>query len=366
MRTPFSTYNSTSMILALESSCDDTACAIMDINGNLLSHSKKTQIEHFTLGGVVPEVAARAHLSAFDTLIEKSLLDANVTLNEISRIAATIGPGLIGGLLTANGMGRGISIATRKNFVGINHIEAHILSPLFSLTEGEKQDLLNKKKNIFPFLALLFSGGHCQCVLAEGISKYTTLGGTIDDSIGEAFDKVAKMLGLGWPGGPKIEQIAHFGNSEAFNLPRPLKGRDGCDFSFSGLKTAVRKLLEPYKNNAVPLAFAADLAASFQKAVLDVVVDRTNNAIKIAQSKAPLKLIAVGGGVACNTFIRDILKTISSEHKIRFLAAEKSLCPDNATMVAWTALLRNKWGEKQSPFQHIPRPRWPLKEMEIL
>ncbi|QCE33845.1 tRNA (adenosine(37)-N6)-threonylcarbamoyltransferase complex transferase subunit TsaD [Acetobacteraceae bacterium] len=366
MQSSSASLSNTPYILAIESSCDDTACAVLAEDGTVLSHLTKTQIEHLPLGGVVPELAARAHLQACAPLIEETLLKANVSLEDFHFIAATIGPGLIGGLLTGNGIARGLSLSTKIPFIGVNHIEAHILSPLFDLKQEKKSALLTHNKDCFPYLAFLFSGGHCQCVLVEEIGTYTPLGGTIDDSIGEAFDKVAKMLGLGWPGGPQIEKLAKLGNPAFFSLPRPLKGREGCDFSFSGLKTAVSKLIEPYNNTALPLSLVQNIAASFQKAVTDIVEDRARNALKIALEKNNLKFIATGGGVACNSAIRKSLEKIVEEHDLTFLAAPKNLCPDNAIMIGWAALLRQKWHATPSSFNDIPRPRWPLKEMKIL
>ncbi|KMQ86770.1 o-sialoglycoprotein endopeptidase [Lasius niger] len=357
---------STPFILAIESSCDDTACAVLTAEGTVLSHLTKTQIEHLPLGGVVPELAARAHLEACAPLVENTLLSASTALKEIQLIAATIGPGLIGGLLTGSSTARGLSLSAQIPFMGINHIEAHILSPLFDLKTEEKEALLSGQKDCFPYLAFLFSGGHCQCVLVEEIGNYTPLGGTIDDSIGEAFDKVAKMLGLGWPGGPHIERLAQLGNPDAFALPRPLKGRDGCDFSFSGLKTAVRKCIEAYDNKSLPLSLVKDIAASFQKAVTDVVEDRAKNAIRIAKQNHDLKFIATGGGVACNGAIRNALEKIANKNQLDFLAAPKKMCPDNAIMIGWAALLRQKFHAPPASFADIPRPRWPLKEMKIL
>lgn len=339
-------------LLAIETSCDDTACAILDAHGSVLGESLFSQDSHAALGGVVPEIAARAHLDILPRLVDLTLTRANLKLEDISTFAATLGPGLIGGLIVGSSYAKGLAMAQNKPFIGINHIEGHILTP--RLPSNGNTNLLS-----FPYLALLVSGGHCQCINVKGIGHYQRLGGTIDDSAGEAFDKVAKMLGLGWPGGPALEKLATAGNNQAFPLPRPLKGREGCDFSFSGLKTAVARLIEPYGKKALPHQFAADVAASFQCAVADVIEDRVEHALQLASHSTAL---VVAGGVAANHALRTRLEHIAQQHAIPFLAPPLNLCTDNAVMIGWSALERLAQGEQPHDITTPPRPRWPLSE----
>ncbi|MCX8666247.1 tRNA (adenosine(37)-N6)-threonylcarbamoyltransferase complex transferase subunit TsaD [Acetobacteraceae bacterium B3987] len=341
-------------LLAIETSCDDTACAILDAHGTLLGESVLSQEDHAALGGVVPELAARAHLKALPELVDLTLQRAGLELRDIALFAATTGPGLIGGLIVGSSYAKGLAMACGKPFMGINHIEGHILTPRLpaALRSGEQAPT-------FPYLALLVSGGHCQCIAVEDTGQYRRLGGTIDDSAGEAFDKVAKMLGLGWPGGPALEKLAREGNPQAYSLPRPLKGRSGCDFSFSGLKTAVSRYIEPYGREALPRQVAADLAASFQQAVTDVMADRITNALTMVPQVTTL---VVAGGVAANTALRQRLESIAEAHHIAFLAPPLRLCTDNAAMIGWAALERLKQGEVPDDISLAPRPRWPLDE----
>lgn len=345
-------------LLAIETSCDDTACAILDHHGHVLAEHVLSQTKHSELGGVVPEIAARAHLDALPTLIEETLKEADLALSDIKTFAATTGPGLIGGLIVGSSYAKGIALAQNKKFIAINHIEGHILTPrLPELLEKEGTNLP------FPYLALLVSGGHCQCVFVKNIAQYHRLGGTIDDSAGEAFDKVAKMLGLGWPGGPALEKLALEGDPSSFQFPRPLKGREGCDFSFSGLKTAVSRALTSYGNEAIPRHIAANIAASFQEAVAEIIEDRISNALKIAPQTHAL---VVAGGVAANQTIRTRLLTIAKEHGLPFFAPPLRLCTDNAVMIGWAALERLLAGENAHDIALAPRPRWPLEERTLI
>jgi N6-L-threonylcarbamoyladenine synthase len=343
-------------VLGIETSCDETAAAIVCENGagagTILSNVVLSQLDdHRPFGGVVPEIAARAHLDHLDSIITRALKDATMDLDAINAIAATSGPGLIGGVHVGSMTAKAIASARGLPFVAVNHLEAHALTA--RLTDGVA----------FPYLLLLVSGGHCQLLAAEGLGKYTLLGTTIDDAIGEAFDKTAKLLGLGFPGGPAVQDAATHGNAKRFKLPRPLKGRAGCDFSFSGLKTAVRqialKLDGPVGNQDIN-----DLAASFQLAVCDTVADRCRNAFVQFEEKLgilPPALVAAGG-VAANFALRATLEDICATQGINVVVPPPALCTDNAAMVAWTGLERLRAGIT-SPMNFRPRPRWPLAEL---
>jgi N6-L-threonylcarbamoyladenine synthase len=275
---------------------------------------------------------------------------AGLTMNALAGIAATAGPGLIGGLIVGAGIGKGIAMATQKPFVAVNHLEAHALTArLPGLVPGGAP---------FPYLLLLVSGGHCQLVAVEGIGAYRRLGSTIDDAVGEAFDKVAKMLGLGWPGGPALERLAATGSPTRLALPRPLLGRAGCDFSFSGLKTAVAHLIAAHPPGPLPTQEAADIASAFQAAVTDVLANRVTHALAMMPEA---RLLVVAGGVAANQSIRARLATIAEIHGIPLAAPPLRLCGDNAVMVAWAGLERLRLG-RASPMNAPPRPRWPLDE----
>jgi N6-L-threonylcarbamoyladenine synthase len=340
-------------VLAVETSCDETAVAILGRDGSILAERLFSQQEHEAFGGVVPEIAARAHLHHLPHLVRQALNDANLTPNGLSAIAATTGPGLIGGLIVGAGVAKGMAIAAGKPFIAINHLEAHALTPrLPGLLPGGAP---------FPYLLLLLSGGHCQCVAVDGVGQYRRLGTTIDDAVGEAFDKVAKMLGLGWPGGPALEKLA-LGGTATHRLPRPMLGRAGCDFSFSGLKTAVAHLLAPY-DGALPHADAADIAASFQDAVAAVLADRAAHALAMMPGA---RLLVLAGGVAANATIRGALAGVADQRGVGFAAPPPRLCGDNATMVAWAAIERLRIGAPmgvQGGLETAPRPRWPLEEL---
>jgi N6-L-threonylcarbamoyladenine synthase len=337
-------------VLGLESSCDETAAAILSADGAVLAEAVLSQQEHAAFGGVVPEIAARAHLAHLPALVRQVMDAAGLRMNALAGIAATTGPGLIGGLIVGAGIGKGIAMAARKPFVAVNHLEAHALTArLPGLVEGGAP---------FPYLLLLVSGGHCQLLAVEGVGAYRRLGGTIDDAVGEAFDKVAKMLGLGWPGGPALERLAAAGCATRFPLPRPLLGRAGCDFSFSGLKTAVAQLIATHPAGPLPAQAAADIAASFQAAVTDVLADRVNHALAMMPEA---RLLVVAGGVAANQTIRARLASIAAARGTRLAAPPLRLCGDNAVMVAWAGIERLRLG-LASPMDAAPRPRWPLDE----
>jgi N6-L-threonylcarbamoyladenine synthase len=336
-------------VLGIETSCDETAAAILSPAGDRLAEAVLSQQDHAAFGGVVPEIAARAHLRHLPALVRQVLGQAGVAPADLGAIAATAGPGLIGGLIVGTDLAKAMAVTAGKPFVAINHLEAHALTArLPGLTPGGAA---------FPYVLLLVSGGHCQLVAVDGIGRYRRLGGTIDDAVGEAFDKVAKMLGLGWPGGPALERLAANGK-QTHALPRPMLGRAGCDFSFSGLKTAVSHLLAPYAG-ALPTQAAADIAASFQAAVTDVITDRTDHALRAMPAA---RLLVVAGGVAANQAIRGALAKLAAQRGLPLAAPPLRLCGDNAVMVAWAAIERLRLGMETS-LNAPARPRWPLEEL---
>jgi N6-L-threonylcarbamoyladenine synthase len=345
------------LILGLETSCDETAVGIVtddtDPTRRIRANAVATQLaEHQPYGGVVPEIAARAHLDKLDDLIKKALADARSTLKDLDGIAATCGPGLIGGVMVGAMTAKAIAAVSHLPFIAVNHLEAH------ALTGRLTHDVT------FPYLLLLMSGGHCQLLLVKGVGNYRRLGTTIDDAVGECFDKSAKLLGLGYPGGPKIEQAAANGNPQAFDLPRPMLGRKGCDFSFAGLKTAVRTIVTKQKGNLTSdICFlSSDLAASLQAAIADILADRTQNAFELLDNDniAPTALVAAGG-VAANQAIRARLSTLAEQQHRPFVAPPVELCTDNGVMVAWAGLERLRLG-LSDPLNTASRPRWPLEE----
>ena len=335
-------------VLGLESSCDESAAALVAANGDVLAETVLSQTEHAAFGGVVPEIAARAHLAHLPSLIRLVMERVGCTFDDIGGIAATTGPGLIGGLIVGAGIGKGISMGCRKPFVAVNHLEAHALTArLPGLTPGGAA---------FPYLLLLVSGGHCQCVAVEAVGAYRRLGGTIDDAVGEAFDKVGKMLGLGWPGGPAVERLAAAGDATRIPLPRPMLGRPGCDFSFSGLKTAVAHSLAGFPEGPLPTQTAADIAAAFQAAVAEVMADRVAHALAMMPAA---KTLVVAGGVAANQALRDRLSSLAAARGVALIAPPLRLCGDNAVMVAWAGIERLRLGLTDS-LDAPPRPRWQL------
>jgi N6-L-threonylcarbamoyladenine synthase len=329
-------------VLGIESSCDETAVAIVRADKQVSSHALASQYdEHAAYGGVVPEIAARAHLAHMDALVVKACADANMSLHDIDAVAATTGPGLIGGVIVGAMVGKAIAAATGRPFIAINHLEAHALTA--RLTEDVA----------FPYGLLLVSGGHCQILLVHGIGHYEQLGATRDDALGEAFDKCAKMLGLGYPGGPALEKVALNGTAN-IALPRPMIGTQGCDFSFSGLKTAVRLAIE-----AAPIrddAFIANMAASFQHTVGDVLHDRLNHAIAMMPQ---VKGFVVAGGVAANQYLRGRIAQTLAPHGIALHVPPMALCTDNAVMVAWAGVERFRLGMVDG-LDTEPKARWPL------
>jgi len=328
--------------LGIESSCDETAAAIVDSEKNIISHVIYSQVpEHQKWGGVVPELAARSHILAIDEVVQKTLDEAKMTLADIDIIAATAGPGLIGGVLVGWEFAAGLAMAAKKPLIAVNHLEGHALTPRLD------SDIE------FPYLLLLASGGHSQILVVSGVGDYKLLGETLDDSAGEAFDKVAKMLGLGYPGGPIVEKHAEGGNPEAFDFPRPLCNQNNCDFSFSGIKTAARTFL-----NKTPEVNAADFCASFQQSVIDVIINRLTNAIKAAPG---VKTLVVAGGVAANKKIRAAMEKLAARHDMKFAAPPLKLCTDNGVMIAWAGI-ENFFQGNIATEPIAPRPRWPLAE----
>ena len=328
------------IILGLESSCDETAAALVSADGRILAHRLATQEEeHRPYGGVVPELAARAHVEALTPLIEAALADAGMTLDDVDVIAATAGPGLIGGVMVGLVTGKALAHATGKPLIAVNHLEGHALSP--RLADRTLQ---------FPYLLLLVSGGHCQLLHVRGAGDYARLATTIDDAAGEAFDKTAKLLGLGYPGGPRVEEAAERGNPKAVPLPRPLVGTAEPHFSFAGLKSAVMRAAQSGQYGV------DDIAASFQQAVIDCLVDRTRRQLSAG---LPATALVVAGGVAANKAIRAALENLAADHGVPFVAPPLWLCTDNAAMIAWAGAERYAMGMIDD--MSVPaRPRWPL------
>jgi len=340
-------------ILGIETSCDETAAAVVQRDetgkGRILSNIVLSQVrEHAEFGGVVPEIAARAHIQHLDRLVADALSEARQDFSSLDGIAATAGPGLIGGLIVGLTTAKAIALATGKPLLAINHLEAHALTPrlLGSLA--------------FPFLLLLISGGHTQFQLVEGVGRYRRIGTTIDDALGEAFDKTAKLLGLGYPGGPQVAAMAAGGDPRRFAFPVPLKGRRDCNFSFSGLKTAVREAAEAI----TPLGQQdiADICASFERTVAETMSDRLTSAFRIFREQHPMvqhPTLVVAGGVAANTTLRHLFDELIARHGFSLDIPPAHLCTDNAAMVAWAGAERLALGLTDD-LAFAARPRWPL------
>ncbi|WP_379920757.1 tRNA (adenosine(37)-N6)-threonylcarbamoyltransferase complex transferase subunit TsaD [Erythrobacter sp. R86502] len=338
----------TALVLGIESSCDETAVALVRGDGTIVAQSIASQeAEHAPYGGVVPEIAARAHAERLAPMIAKVMGDANVTLDDCDAIAATAGPGLIGGVMVGLVSAKALAMASGKPLLAINHLEGHALSP--RLADGSLA---------FPYLLLLVSGGHCQILAVEGVGHYRRLATTIDDALGEAFDKTAKILGLGYPGGSAVERLALQGDPKAVPLPRPLKGSPEPHFSFAGLKSAVLRAVES------GLHAPQDIAASFQQAAVDCLIDRLSLALTRA---GPFPALVVAGGVAANATVRGALEAFAARHAMRFTAPPIALCTDNAAMIAWAGcerLAAEGWRRGTEfagdPLDFLARPRWPL------
>ena len=356
MRRTGGTVGGTLKVLGIETSCDETAAAVVTGERAILSSVVLSQLEdHRKYGGVVPEVAARAHIEHLDGLIERALAEAGVTVHDLDAIAATAGPGLIGGVLVGLVTGKAIAAGAGLPFVAVNHLEGHALSARLS------DDVP------FPYLLLLVTGGHCQLIAATGLGRYERLGTTIDDAIGEAFDKSARLLGLRYPGGPEIERAAAEGDAKRFPLPRPMVGRDDCDFSFSGLKTAVRRIVEENTaaDGSLTTQVVRDIAASFQTAVGDSVVDRVRHAmVRFAAEHPNDRRLVVAGGVAANKALRTRLEQAAAKQRFTVIAPPLSLCTDNAAMIAWAGVERIRAGMTDS-LDAQGRARWPLAELAV-
>jgi len=346
--------NKSLLVLGIESSCDETAASIVqlhdsnDVKGEILSNIILSQFdEHAEFGGVVPEIAARAHGAHIDTVIQKSIQEAQIEIAEIDAIGATAGPGLMGGLLVGLSAGKALAHALKKPFYAINHLEGHALTA--RLTNGVE----------FPYLMLLVSGGHTQILKVSGIGEYERLSTSIDDALGEAFDKTAKLLSLGFPGGPAVEEAASKGDADRFDFPKPLLGKPTLDFSFSGLKTAIRQAA----NEHAPLddQTVFDICASFQKTICAILANRLNKALE-AHSGMPL---VIAGGVAANSAIRATLEETAAKHSTKLIAPPIQLCTDNAAMVAWAAAERLANNKPSDSFDFAARSRWPLDQHAI-
>ena len=342
------------LVLGIETTCDETAAAVVERSGDgpgkILSNVILSQVgEHAAFGGVVPEIAARAHVEALDRIIAKAMLDAGTKFEALDGIAAAAGPGLIGGVIVGLTTAKAIALTQSKPLIAVNHLEAHALTA--RLTDGTP----------FPYCLFLASGGHTQIVAVLGVGDYVRIGTTVDDAIGEAFDKTAKLLGLGYPGGPQVEQEALRGNPARFALPRPMHGRPEADFSLSGLKTALR--LEAEKIAPLTDQDVADLCASFQQAVAETIIDRLRAGMRIFRERygAPTALVAAGG-VAANQAIRKVLHRVGFESGSVLVAPPPALCTDNGAMIAWAGAERLALGLTDS-LDTAPRARWPLDEV---
>lgn len=341
--------------LGIESSCDDSAAAVVRADEDGVAEVMASVVEgqtslHAAFGGVVPEIAARAHAERLDYCVDRALAEAGLSLHNIDGIAVTSGPGLIGGVLSGVMLAKGLAAGAKRPLWGVNHLAGHALTP--RLTDGLP----------FPYLMLLVSGGHCQFLIVEGVDRFRRLGGTIDDAPGEAFDKVAKLLGLAQPGGPVVEREAADGNPARFTFPRPLLDRPGCDLSFSGLKTALLRARDALvaEKCGITVQDRRDICAGFQAAVTDVLAEKTQRALAIYLEQRPLvPALAVAGGVAANKAIRARLETVCSENGVRFLAPPLRLCTDNAAMIAWAGIEQARAG-MPSGIDLVARPRWPL------
>ena len=341
------------LILGIETSCDETAAAIVSGERRILSNILLAQLDpHIQCGGVVPEVAARSHLDSLDSVIRRALAEADVTLDKIDAVAATGGPGLIGGVIVGVTTAKAISLALDIPFIAVNHLAGHALTA--RLTHNVA----------FPYLLLLVSGGHCQLVIVTSALDYCILGETVDDAVGEAFDKTARLLGLDYPGGPPVEKLARQGDPLRFSFPRPFFDKKApefsCTFSFSGLKTAVRKTVENLGN--LTDKDRADCAASFQYAIGEILKNRVLNGLqKCREMNVPLTSFVVAGGVAANQYVRQALEKVVMSQDLKFIAPPLNLCTDNAAMIAWGGIEKMRLHRMDS-LSFVPRSRWPLAE----
>ena len=338
-------------LLGIETSCDETAAAILDLDGHVLGHTVASQIQvHQEWGGVVPNLAAREHLKNIRPVIEQTLKEANCSAQDLVAVAATAGPGLIASLITGIMFAKGLAVGLDKPLIAINHLEGHGLLP--HLNPGVT----------FPYLLLLASGGHTQFLFIKTLGDYTLLGQSLDDAAGETFDKTARLLGLTYPGGPALEALAKCRDPDRFHFPIPLKGRPGCDFSFSGLKTAVATTVQTLKPKLTDQT-RADIAASFQKTVGLIFIDRLKGALNQARILCPfLDTLVVSGGVAANSYLRETLMRVCSSENLELKAPPPSLCTDNGVMIAYAGLLRYR-ESLFTPLDFEPKARWPLSEV---
>lgn len=344
------------IVLGIESSCDETAAAIVNDKREILGECVLTQLEHKVYGGVVPEIAARAHLDHIEDILEETFKKSGIKPQDVDAVAAASGPGLIGGVVIGVMAAKALSLALNKPFIAVNHLEGHALAARLT------SDVT------YPYLLLLVSGGHCQILIVKGVGEFERLGTTIDDAAGEAFDKVAKMLNLGYPGGPMIEKMADLGDENRFVLPRPLLNSGDCNLSFSGMKTAVRKIIESYaadgniEHAILQKQDIADICACFQKAATDHLIYKLKKAIAAFQVRYPEGHdLVVSGGVAANTYLRGRLKQLADIEGLTFSAPPIKFCTDNGVMIAWAGMERALKGIRND-LDFKPRPRWPLDE----
>jgi N6-L-threonylcarbamoyladenine synthase len=337
------------VVLGIETSCDETGAALVAGDKRIVAERLLSQIpEHQPYGGVVPEVAARAHLLHLDRLIAEAMDEAGLRFSDLAAVAAAGGPGLIGGLIVGVMTAKALAAVQHLPFIAVNHLEAHALSPRLV---GDLE---------FPYLLLLVSGGHCQLLAVEGVGRYVRLGTTLDDAPGEAFDKVAKMLGLGYPGGPEVERAAARGQPGRFRFPRPMKGRAGFDFSFAGLKTAVRQAIAALPRQPPSETDVQDICAEFQTAVVDIFEDRCSRAAERFRLLWPQgRALVAAGGVAANRQVVRALAAVARRFHLEFVVPPQQYCTDNAAMIAWAGYERLRLGAT-SDLDFAPRPRWPL------
>lgn len=335
-------------VLGIETSCDETGVAIVNEKGEILSHILRTQLnEHQRFGGVVPELASRSHVQYLHKIVDKAMREAGLGYSELDAIAATTGPGLIGGVIVGTMFAKGLSLATNKPFISVNHLEGHALTA--RLTNDVQ----------FPFLLLLVSGGHCQILFVEGVGKYTLLGATVDDAVGEAFDKVAKMLGLPYPGGPSVEARAKLGDPHSYKFPKPFYHEDNCNFSFSGIKTSVRREIE-----AIPSLtdqHVNNICASFQYTVGQILTKKIITAIAKINNPNVNQLV-IAGGVAANQYLKGVLEEGIASYNYQVIAPPLKLCTDNGVMIAWAGLERFRLNMINDLYVE-PKSRWPLMDL---
>ena len=342
------------IVLGIETSCDETSVAIVKkknrrLMGDVLSQTTLSQIEkHKKYGGVVPELASREHSNTLDFIIKKTIKKSGVALSEIDAFAATVGPGLLGGLIVGSNYAKTLALITDKPFIAINHLQGHILVTRM------------KQKVNFPFLCLLVSGGHTQLLLVRKYNNFELIGETLDDALGEAFDKVAKLMGYSYPGGPIIEKLASKANREVnFNLPEPLINTNNFNFSFSGIKTAARKII----NNSFEKKLTNEFAKNFQDCVTNCLITKCSQAIDLYKKKEKINSFVLAGGVASNKFIRKKFTSLCSKKLVQFIVPEQDLCVDNATMIAWAAIERLQINKKSDILDFEPKPRWALENL---